>query len=122
MTEETTASQPASIRFHYIRGTQFRSVHVDGVIGSLTPSGGIHCATFSERQAIPQEEEIALNPDGSLGDPVAGSRRSHGGIVREMDIDLIMSLEVARSLRTWLDEKIALVEQGSPQESESSHP
>ncbi len=113
MTEETPAHRPSTIRFHYVKGTQFRSVHVDGVIGSLTPAGGIHFATFSERHAIPQEEELVLQPDGSLGDLVAGSRRSREGIVREMDVDLVMSLEVARSLRTWLNDKIALLESGA---------
>lgn len=122
MTEEMPAHQPSTLRFHYLKGDQFRSVHVDGVIGSLTPSGGIHCATFSERQAIPQEEELALNPDGSLGDLVAGSRRAREGIVREMDINLIMSLDVARSLRTWLSEKIALLEERTEPAPETKLP
>jgi hypothetical protein len=33
------------------------------------------------------------------------------GIVREMEVGLMMNLSVAKAIRQWLDEKIAFVEQ-----------
>ncbi len=107
-----------TVRFHYVKGTNFRVVNVDGVIGGVTPSEGIHFATFTERPAFPQQEEFVLNPDGSLGEQLPEGRRSKEGIVREMDIDLVMSLEVARALRTWLDGKIKLLDRRGASTSE----
>src|SRR3989442_6878794 len=50
----TEATKPQDVTFHYIKSSQFRVVHADGIIGGVTPRGLIHIAVFSERPAIPQ--------------------------------------------------------------------
>jgi len=92
------------IAFHFIKSPQFRVIHADGVIGGLTPNNNIHFALFSERLAIPQEVIHTINPDGSLG----GERKPKGkeGIVREMDVDVVMSLETAVVVHEWLTKRI----------------
>ncbi len=78
-----------SITFHYIKGTQFRVIHVDGAIGSLTPRGLIHAALYSERAAIPQMEVV-----------------SRPGLVRELEASLMLDLNAAVSFRDWLSTRI----------------
>ena len=49
-----------ALRFFYIKAYNFRVVHVDGVIGGITPKGLLHLAVFSERAAIPQVLRITF--------------------------------------------------------------
>ena len=100
---------PASVTFHYLKSTQYRVVHVDGAIGGPTPNGFIHISMYNERAAIPREQTFSVNENGTLG----GIERetTHGGIVREMEVDAIMNLNVAKNLRDWLTMNIDRIEQ-----------
>lgn len=91
-------------RFHYIKSSLFRAIHVDGAIGGITPTGNIHCAIYSERAAIPQATEHLVGEDGALLPPDVIDGKA--GFVREMDADLILSRKAAEELRDWLSQKI----------------
>jgi hypothetical protein len=95
---------PQRIKFHYIKGQHFRVVHVDGLIGGVTPRGLIHMAVYSERPAIPQVTEHALSETGMLGD--IASQEGKEGIVREIDVDLMITRTTAIEFRDWLTERI----------------
>ncbi|HVC51759.1 MAG TPA: hypothetical protein VND87_07040 [Stellaceae bacterium] len=92
-----------SITFHYIKAMQFRVIHVDGAIGSLTPRGFIHAAMYSERAAIPQ---MMVHPieGGQLGPPTEVVSRP--GMVREVEVSLMFDLDAAVSFRDWLSTRI----------------
>lgn len=97
--------QATVVQFHYIKSGLFRTVHVSGAIGSVTPSGNIHCALFNERPAIPRITQHEIDESGHLNkDSIVVDGRD--GFVREMEIDLVMSVDSARDLRDWLDQKI----------------
>jgi hypothetical protein len=100
---------PESVVFHYIKGAQFRAIHVDGAIGGPTPNGYIHMAVFSERAPIPQQVEIELTERGSLGQE--RSRTARTGVVRELEADLFMSAATAEQLRVWLEDNIEKLEE-----------
>ncbi len=97
---------PSQVKFDYIKSQYFRVIHADGAIGGVTPSGFIHFALYSERAAIPRQITHLIKPDGSLGERVMEKTVSRETIVREMDVDVILSVPVAESLRKWLEEKI----------------
>lgn len=93
------------VQFHYIKSGLFRTIHVSGAIGSVTPSGNIHCALFNERAAIPRITQHQIDESGNLNkESVVVDGRD--GFVREMEIDLVMSLDSAKGLRDWLNQKI----------------
>jgi hypothetical protein len=100
------ADQPKTVDFHYIKGPDFRSIHVDGAIGGLTTKGFLHVALFTERAAIPQRTTHGVLPDGTLGNEILEKRLSKEGIVRQMEVDLIVNEETARDLRIWLDQML----------------
>lgn len=108
--EKPTTKLPERITFHYVKSPQFRTVHADGIIGGVTPNGrNIHFATFAERAPIPQLTEVALELSadgavGKLGETVNQTGRS--GIVRELDVDVVMSIAAAKALRRWLKVQI----------------
>lgn len=103
------------INFDYIKANSFRVIHVDGAIGGLTPSRLVHAALYSERSAIPQRIVHEVAPDGTLGARIDAQTLARTGIVREVEIDVIMSPEVAHNLGLWLLERsreASLSEQG----------
>ncbi|MCP4042208.1 MAG: hypothetical protein GY731_09675 [Gammaproteobacteria bacterium] len=63
-------------------------------------------ALFSERPAIPRETVNQLNEDGTLGPPIAEEMVSREGLIREMDVDVIMDINSAIIIRAWLDRRI----------------
>lgn len=98
--------QPDRVVFEYLKSQYFRVIHADGAIGSVTPHGHIHVAIYSERPAIPRKMAFARTDQGALGAELPEERVAREGIVREMDVDIIMSVAVAESLKTWLSTKI----------------
>lgn len=94
--------------FHYIKNQNFRVIHVDGAIGSLVPTGHIHMALFSERRPIPQQMAHKITPDGQVGDSIPSETVSKEGIIREIDVDAMMSLPAAIGLHAWLGKQIEL--------------
>ena len=107
-TEQQSQHQPPKkAKFEYVKGNLFRVVHADGAFGGLTPTGNIHMAIFSQRGAIPNfiEQEIL---DGKLGNEI--SREGKEWVIRELEVDVIMSIETAKGICTWLEDKIKLLE------------
>lgn len=126
---ETTDLKPDTLRVEYIKSAFFRVVHVDGIFGGPTPRGMIHMDVFSERQPIPQKAvyRITSSDDGegrALGDEIREQRIGRDSIIREVEVGLSLDLEVAKSLRDWLNRNIeklekAIVESQNPNPKES---
>lgn len=95
------------VTFHYIKSNGFRAVHADGVWGGVTPRGYITMSFFSERAPIPQSltHEVVQNKLG-----VETDIESKTGIVREVEIEVLVDLPMAKSLIPWLQEKINFLE------------
>jgi len=90
----------------YIKSQFFRVVHVDGAIGGPTPSGQIHLALFSERPAIPRRL-VARIDGGMLGEAIPEQTVVRDGMIRELDIDLMMSLSAADEVAKLLTRMVA---------------
>jgi hypothetical protein len=88
------------VQFHYIKSNSFRMVHVDGAIGSITPTGYIHAAVYSERMPIPRMAAHSVGKDGVLGPAIEQDMRT--GVVREVEIGLLFSRGSAEALKNWL--------------------
>jgi len=105
--EQAPSAEDRQLNAHFIKSNLFRVVHADGAWGGITPQFNIQVALFSERHPIPTEVSYKLEPSG----PSELSRTARDGIVREIEADVIMSLDVARALRIWLDNKIREAEE-----------
>ena len=92
--------------FEYIKSPSFRVIHADGAIGGLTPQGNIHFALYSERTAIPRMHVFKANPDGTLGAQISEQTVTRPGIIREMDVDVVLSPQVAEGLLAWLTDRV----------------
>jgi hypothetical protein len=95
------------IDFHYIKSNSFRVIQAQGAIGGPSPKGkGIQMAVFNERFSIPQKTTFKI-AKGKLDEEI--SRVDRGGIVREVEAEIVMSLEDAEAIATWLAENIKTV-------------
>jgi hypothetical protein len=101
---------PKSVEFHYIKSNLFRVLHVDGALGSVTPSGLIFVGFYNERAAIPQIMVHEITDAGQVGTERAEERVGKKGVVREVEVGAVMSLDTAKSFVTWLQDKIDLVQ------------
>ena len=101
-----------SITFHYIKSNSFRVVHGDGVWGGGTPNGNISMSFWSQRAPIPQTLTHEITPGGDLGDEIA--RESKQDVIREVEVAVVVSLDVAKSLVTWLEDKVERLDRAHP--------
>jgi len=95
---------PKTVKFHYIKNQTFHSLHADGAIGGVTPSGNIHIAFYNERMPIPTEIVQKLDEKGALGE--IESKTTREAVVREMEVDVVMNIDVAKNLHKWLGVQI----------------
>jgi hypothetical protein len=88
----------------------FRVVHADGAFGGIAPNGLIRMALYSEGNPFP--ESITYDLQGNnLIEKQRSKQPPLGTIIRELEVDVVMNIRVARSLRNWLDDKIKQLEQ-----------
>lgn len=100
------------IRFDYIKGNYFRVIHVDGVHGGPNPNPNyIGMSLFSSRWPIPRQTTYALKKDGTLGNELLNERLNRDAIVREIEAEVIMDINTARTMHKWLGDKIKAVDQ-----------
>lgn len=107
-TEESSPSNEHLFKIHYIKGNQFRVIHVDGMVGGITPSGeGIELALYSERLPIPR---YSLNRiTGEDGSYEEVDTRGRPGVVREVDVNAIMTADTAEKIGMWLLEQVEVL-------------
>jgi hypothetical protein len=114
MSEKPDNLPPGTVTYHYIKGNFFRVVHADGAIGGLTPNRSIFLSLFSERGAIPQIVEQALNADGTLGDEK--KRVGKEGLVREVEVGVMLSGPAAKRIADWLLKQVQILEASEPEQ------
>ena len=105
--DETPAR--TSIKFNYIKSSQFRVVHADGAYGGITPRGYIHASLYSERRPLPQTTEVPILPGDQLGEERALVQKED--MVRELEVGVIMDLVAAKAFHDWLGKKIKAAEE-----------
>ena len=97
---------PTEIDFHWIKNASYRTVHVDGAFGGLSPKGDyINMSLFTERWPIPRQTTHAVI-GGQIDSKNIKERIGVEGIVREVEINLVFDSRTAQSMVDWLKLKI----------------
>ncbi len=68
-------------------------------------------ALFSEHTKLPPSERFVIDPE-RLEAHSETSQGNQMAFVREVEVEVLLSLDLAKALRTWLDDKIATIESG----------
>ncbi len=90
------------VHFRYIKASDYKSHHVDGIHGGLTGRGLLHMNFFVEKQPFPDTETYVLE-ENSLK---LSSEKKTEPAIREVEGALIMDYNTMKSMRDWLDNKI----------------
>lgn len=110
MPAEPKKDAPATLSFDYVKGSGFRVLHADGAfIGAA--ANGVTIAFYSERQPIPRRVVHKLKPNLELGEEVVEQRIVRDAIIRDVDVDIAMSLAVAKNVHQTLGELIVKIEE-----------
>jgi hypothetical protein len=99
MSDQPETADRLQIRF--IKSAFFRVMCADGAIAGITPSGGIHVEFYNTRAAMPDRVTHVLDK-GMLGDEIESERIATGGLVREVEGQIVMNRETAEALITIL--------------------
>ena len=94
--------EPATVKFHSIKSTQFRVVQSDGAWCSVNPQDLIHLIFFNERHPVPQEAVYEVTKDGLLGKELLDRRKVKDGYIRELEVDVVLTKPKATDLYHWL--------------------
>lgn len=113
MTDETQEGTVVSeVTFKYTKSVLCRVIHVDGAWGGITPQGYIQLDLYSEKHEVPDSQaydvlEKDSNPQKSI---LKQKQLVQRGMNREVEVEVIFSPQVARALKTWLEERLAMIE------------
>jgi hypothetical protein len=99
-------SAPAEVAFDYIKSQFFRVIHADGIMGGPTPQGFLHFTFYSERPPLPRRMVHKVSTEGILGEPILEKAVVRDALIREMDVDVIMRIDVAEQFHKWLGQRI----------------
>lgn len=107
-TKETITAQShdqREVNFTYYKSNYFRVIHADGAWGGVTPRGNIHISFYSERAALPDKSVVVVSDKTHM--PVKPEElQAESTYVRELEVDVIMDLPTAVSVRDWLTNQI----------------
>jgi hypothetical protein len=82
---------------HLVKSNFFRVVHGDGVWSSISPFNHLHLTFYSERFPLPTTIFFPIK-DGVTQSEDWSKRESKKDWVREMEVDVVLSLETAKSV------------------------
>jgi hypothetical protein len=109
-TATTTPTVKFQLPVHFIKGTCFRVVHANGVWYGGDNQGNVHMTFFNERSPIPKMMVINLDGSGHVIGEDESKRETKNGIVREMEVDIVLSLQVAMELHQTLGENLKSIQ------------
>ncbi len=99
------------IKFDYIKSNFFRSIRADGAWAGTNGFSDVVLSFYSERTPIPKQTVHQLSEQHKLGDEISAERITRDALVREVEVSMSMSLEVAESLRDLLGRQIKAIQQ-----------
>jgi hypothetical protein len=102
----TETAKKNTVNIHYQKNPLYREIHVDGLIGGLTPRGKVTISFYAERMVIPKCEEHKIEEGGKLGELMKVSSDSKEGIIREIEFEAYLDIDTIRDIKNWLEIKI----------------
>jgi hypothetical protein len=92
-----TDAIPETVNFDYLKSSQFRVIHADGAFIGLTQTG-LTVNFFTERQPIPRRVVHKVGRDGAIGEEIMEQRVVRDAVIRDTEVSILMSLDVAKGL------------------------
>lgn len=98
--EETTKKN--TLQVYYEKNPQYRSIHVDGLIGGLAPTGTVNLNFYATRKPIPKSMLHEVSAEGTINPRGELSEDSKIGIIHEIEIGIYMNKRTAKEIYDFL--------------------
>ncbi len=103
MTEQARPVAGDKLTGSFLRSQFCRVIQVDGVFGGLTPQGTLAVALYSQYATLPSQITYEATQQGT---PKEVSRVGEPTLTWEVEVEAMLSIETARSLRDWLNRQL----------------
>lgn len=90
-----------TLETHFIKNNEFKTVYGSGVYGGFTPAGMLSMYFYTERIPIPIRTTLKQNP-ASPEQFEEVEREAKSGLVREVQVGVLIDLDTAQSMMDWL--------------------
>jgi hypothetical protein len=90
-----TPAIPSEIAVHFVKSSAFRVAQANGVWFGTDPQGNLHLTFYSERSPIPKKMVLKLDENGLPIGEDESQRDAKTGVLREMEVDIVMSVPAA---------------------------
>ena len=94
---------------HFEKSSQFRVIHASGVWFGGDAQQNLHLTFFNERSPIPKRIVLNINQEGIIVAEDESQRDSKVGVVREMEVDVILSMQAALELHKALGDNLKVL-------------
>ena len=94
---------------HFIKSPSFRVVHASGVWYGGDSQQNLHLTFFNERTPIPKKLVLNLDEQGMVVGEDLSKRDSKEGVIREVEVDIILSIPSAVEFYRTLGENLKVV-------------
>jgi hypothetical protein len=119
MSDTTPKNQPNAkatgakfqLPIHFIKSTNFRVVHANGVWYGGDNQGNLHMTFFNERSPLPKMVVVNLDETGHVVGEDESKREARPGVVREMEVDVVLSIQVATELYQTLGANLKSIQE-----------
>jgi len=95
------------VNIFYTKSDTYRSYHVDGIYGGLTPQGNIYMEVFTEKSPIPDDEKYEVDKNEKLISPPL-KKNVRQAIQRNVECGLVIDVNTAQSIINWLKDRIKI--------------
>lgn len=105
-------NRPATVNFFFEKTSSFQTLHADGALSSVTPSGQAFLAFYVERAPIPKTLVYSVNTEGTIDDkPISMTGKQ--GVFREIQSAVILSPTALNALKTHIENILKQIENAS---------
>jgi len=102
---------PEKIKFKYIFEDDYSPIYSNGAFGGITPNHEIVVNFFFERQGLPYSQTHIIKEKGMIGEIVEiNPDQGIPYLIRQVQNGIILSLDGAKKIHTWIGEKIQELE------------
>jgi hypothetical protein len=98
-----------TVTIHYLKSNHFRVIHTDGFMAGPTPHGLVHLVAYNDRIPIPNQVTHRISGN-FLGEEIPETVVSKVGVSREVEIDMMMTIETVKSLQVLLTNVLSAFE------------
>ena len=108
--DQPTKPPKETYKVAFYTAPSFRAIQADGSWGRISPSGFIHLTFFNDCGTMPAFTIHDIGPDGTMSPDMKLKFGTDADIVRQLEVDVVLSLEAAKSVKDNLQNFINILE------------